>query len=112
MPNPFNLNDKTVAVSDGWSGVNNTNYVTRGTIIKYFLPSGKNGSVKLVIYNNAGEKVRTLDEGSRTGGQVYYSEWDGKNDKNEDCASGVYFLMPYINGDKLSNKAHKMALIK
>lgn len=112
MPNPFNLKDKTVAVSDGWSGVNNTNYVTRGTIIKYFLPSGKSGSVKLVIYNNAGEKVRTLDEGSRSGGQVYYSEWDGKNDKNEDCASGVYFLMPYINGDKLSNKAHKMALIK
>lgn len=112
MPNPFNLKDKTISVSDGWSGVSGTNYVTRGTLIKYFLPSSKSGSIKLVIYNNAGEKVRTLDEGSRTGGQVYYAEWDGKNDKNEDCASGVYFLMTYLNGNKLGNKPHKMALIK
>ncbi|GAB4028240.1 MAG: hypothetical protein Fur0012_00130 [Elusimicrobiota bacterium] len=112
MPNPFNLKDKTISVSDGWSGVSGTNYVTRGTLIKYFLPSSKSGSIKLVIYNNAGEKVRTLDEGSRAGGQIYYAEWDGKNDKNEDCASGVYFLMTYLNGDKLGSKPHKMALIK
>ncbi len=112
MPNPFNLKDKTLSISDGWSGVTGTNYVTRGTIIKYFLPASKSGNVKLVIYNNAGEKVRTLDEGSRSGGQVYYAEWDGKNDENEDCASGVYFLMTYLNGDKLGNKPHKMAIIK
>ena len=56
--------------------------------------------------------MRTIDEGSRTGGQLYYSEWDGKNDTNQDCASGVYFMLTYLDGKKLGNKAHKMAIIK
>ncbi|MEF3280588.1 MAG: carboxypeptidase regulatory-like domain-containing protein [Elusimicrobiota bacterium] len=110
IPNPFNLKPKTVPMSTdvGSSGVTGK---TEGTIIKYHLPSGKSGNIKLVIYNIAGEKVRTLDEGYRNGGQIYYSEWDGRNDKNEKCASGVYFLVAYLNGDKIG-KPHKMAIIK
>ena len=117
MPNPFNLKDKTITniegtgAFDGSSNYANGSYTTRGTLIKYHIPSGKNGNLKFVIYNTAGEKVRTLDEGYRNGGYTYYSEWDGKNDKNEDCASGVYFLMSYMDGDKLG-KPHKMAIIK
>ena len=38
--------------------------------------------------------------------------WDGKNDANQDCASGVYFMLTYLDGKKLGNKAHKMAIIK
>jgi hypothetical protein len=111
MPNPFNLKDKTVTISsDGGSWYQGA-YTTRGTIIKYFLPSDKSGHVKFVIYNMAGEKVRTLDEGQRDGGQIYYSEWDGRNDRNEDVASGVYLLVTFINGDKVG-KPHKMAVIK
>jgi hypothetical protein len=60
----------------------------------------------------AGEKVRTIDDGVRAGGYVYYSEWDGKNDNNSDCASGVYFMLTYLDGKKLGNKAHKLAIIK
>ncbi|MBI4802078.1 MAG: hypothetical protein HY796_06105 [Elusimicrobia bacterium] len=117
MPNPFSLKSKTVSISaDGTSGgtppFSASSYDTRGTIIKYHLPSGRSGSLKFVIYNLAGEKVRTLDEGDRTGGYLYYSEWDGKNDKNADCASGVYFMLTYLNGNKLGNKAHKLAIIK
>jgi hypothetical protein len=117
MPNPFNLKDKTITniegtgAFEGSSNYANGSYTTRGTLIKYHIPSGKNGNLKFVIYNTAGEKVRTLDEGYRNGGYTYYSEWDGKNDKNEDCASGVYFLMSYMDGDKLG-KPHKMAIIK
>lgn len=113
MPNPFNLKSKNVALSAdvGTSGVANP-YPTKGTVIKYNLPAGKTGVLKFVIYNMAGEKVRTIDEGSRTGGQLYYSEWDGKNDGNQDCASGVYFMLTYLDGKKLGNKAHKMAIIK
>jgi hypothetical protein len=111
IPNPFNLKDKTVTISsDGGSWYQGA-YTTRGTIIKYFLPSDKSGHVKFVIYNMAGEKIRTLDEGIRTGGQIYYSEWDGRNDRNEDVASGVYLLVTFINGDKVG-KPHKMAVIK
>jgi len=113
MPNPFNLKSKNVTLSTdiGTSGITNP-YPTKGTVIKYNLPAGKSGNLKFVIYNLAGEKVRTIAEGSRTGGQIYYSEWDGKNDNNQDCASGVYFLMTFLDGKKLGSKAHKMAIIK
>ncbi|PKM98205.1 MAG: hypothetical protein CVU79_04485 [Elusimicrobia bacterium HGW-Elusimicrobia-3] len=115
MPNPFNLKSKNVDLSSdanvGVSGISDP-YPTNGTVIKYNLPAGKSGSLKFVIYNLAGEKVRTLDEGHRDGNQILYSEWDGKNDANQDCASGVYFMLTYLEGKKLGNKAHKMAIIK
>lgn len=113
LPNPFNLKSKTVTNIEGTAAFGGaSSYATEGTLIKYHLPSGKSGNVKFVIYNVAGEKVRTIDDGSRTGGKTYYSEWDGKNDNGEKCASGVYFLLTFVNGDKIGNKAHKMALIK
>lgn len=115
MPNPFNLKSKSVSLSAdiGAAAATTGNpYITKGTVIKYNLPAGKTGILKFVLYNLAGEKVRTIDEGARTGGQIYYSEWDGKNDTNQDCASGVYFMLTYLDGKKLGNKAHKMAIIK
>jgi len=113
MPNPFSLKSKSVSLSGdiGSSGISNP-YPTTGTVIKYNLPAGKSGNLKFVIYNLAGEKVRTIDEGVRAANQIYYSEWDGRNDTNQDCASGVYFMLTYVNGKKLGAKAHKMAIIK
>lgn len=113
MPNPFDLRSKNVVVSaDGGAAITPGAYTTAGTLLKYHLPAGKTGAVKFVIYNVAGEKVRTIEEGTRTGGEVFYSEWDGRNDAGRKCASGVYFLMTFLDGEKLSGKAHKMALIK
>ncbi|HCC47129.1 MAG TPA: hypothetical protein DEQ38_03295 [Elusimicrobia bacterium] len=113
LPNPFNLKDKTVTNIEGTAAFSGANsYTTRGTLIKYHLPTGKSGSVKFVIYNLAGEKVRTISDGVRAGGQMYYSEWDGKNDTNQDVASGVYFMLTYVGGEKLGTKAHKLAVIK
>jgi hypothetical protein len=113
LPNPFNLKPKSVALSGdvGASGISNP-YQTSGTLIKYHLPPGKSGTVKFVIYNLAGEKVRTINDGVRAGGEIFYSEWDGKNDNNKDCASGVYFMLSYLDGNTLGTKAHKLALIK
>ncbi|OGR52007.1 MAG: hypothetical protein A2049_00120 [Elusimicrobia bacterium GWA2_62_23] len=116
LPNPFNLKSKTVNVSSDGQGILGATYSTPGTLLKYNLPAGKAGSLKLVIYNLAGEKVRTLDEGLRDNSAgtdgIYYSEWDGKNDNNQDCASGVYFMLAFLDGKKLGTKAHKMAIIK
>ncbi|MCM2266857.1 MAG: carboxypeptidase regulatory-like domain-containing protein [Elusimicrobiales bacterium] len=116
MPNPFSLKAKTVNVSADGQGILGATYSTPGTLIKYNLPAGKAGSLKFVIYNLAGEKVRTIDEGRRdnTAGTdgIYYSEWDGKNDNNQDCASGVYLMLAFLDGKKLGNKAHKMAIVK
>ena len=113
LPNPFSLKDKTVTNLEGTAAFGGaTTYVTRGTLLKYHLPPGKSGSVKFVVYNLAGEKVRTVSDGVRAGGGMYYSEWDGKNDNNQDVASGVYFLLTYVDGEKLGAKAHKLAVIK
>jgi hypothetical protein len=112
LPNPFNLKAKTVNVSSDGQAILGATYNTSGTLIKYNLPAGKSGDLKFVIYNLAGEKVRTIDEGARVGNQVYYSEWDGRNDNGSKCASGVYFMLAFQDGKKLGSKAHKMAIIK
>ena len=113
LPNPFNLKSKTITLSsDGSSVLGAGTYTTNGTLLKYLLPSGKSGEVKFAIYNLAGELVRTINEGNRDGGQIYYSEWDGKNDSGSNCASGVYFMLTFVDGKKTGGKALKMALIK
>jgi len=114
MPNPFNLKSKTITNIEGTAAFSGSStHSTDGTLIKYHLPAGKSGHVKFVIYNVAGEKVRTIDETIiRTSDSTNYSEWDGKNDKGTKVASGVYFMLTYLNGEQLGNKAHKMALIK
>jgi hypothetical protein len=50
------------------------------------------GAFSLKVYNTAGEQVRTIDEGQLTGFWQRAYPWDGKNQKGEDCASGVYLL--------------------
>ncbi len=109
FPNPFDLKTKSVVLQDVTS---NSNQAVKGTVIKYALPANKGGKIKLYIYNLAGELVRTIDEGDKIGGRYWYIEWDGKNDRGNDCASGVYFLIAEKDGEKLNSKPHKMAIIK
>ncbi|MBI5573225.1 MAG: carboxypeptidase regulatory-like domain-containing protein [Elusimicrobia bacterium] len=111
FPNPFNLKEKIVTLTDG--GALGVNLTTKGTVIKYCLPSAKSGNVKLYIYNLAGELVREIDDGDRTGGFIYYAEWDGRNDRNDECASGVYFALLKVGNKTLNNKKPlKLAIIK
>jgi|GEM_PF-3324294 len=110
FPNPFDLNAKTVAPD--LSDANFTQASITGTLIKYSLPSDKSGQIKLYIYNLAGELVKTIDEGQKTGGYYYYTEWDGKNETGQSCASGVYFLIAKKGSEKLTAKPLKLAIIK
>ena len=50
------------------------------------------GNYSLVIFNSAGEHIKTLDDHvlDRPVSAVY--QWDGKNKYGETCASGVYIL--------------------
>jgi len=50
------------------------------------------GAYSLKVYNTAGEQVRTIDQGYLTGFWQRAYPWDGKNEKGEDCASGVYLI--------------------
>lgn len=109
FPNPFDLKSKTVDTQDDYS---TDKYAVTGTMIKYAMPAKYTGEIKFYIYNIAGEMVRELDLGTKSGGYYYYAEWDGRNDNGEDCASGVYLLIAKCEGKKMNDKVLKMALIK
>jgi len=68
----------------------------------------KNAEVKISIYNSRGQIVRVFPLGSKDAGS-YYIEWNGKSDRNEDCATGVYYIRMQA-GDKQYNS--KAVLIK
>jgi len=65
-PNPFNPN----------------------TTIEYDLP--KRAFVNLTIYNLLGQRVRTLVDLDKSAGR-HTINWDGKDDRGQEVASGVYF---------------------
>jgi hypothetical protein len=76
------------------------------TQIDYALP--KDCNVKVVIYNILGQKVMTLvDEFQTAGFRIVV--WDGKDDKGQDCASGIYFYK--IQAGEFS-QAKKMVIVK
>ena len=58
------------------------------TTIEYDLP--EDGRIALVIYNNLGQKIRTLYEGTQLAG-THRISWDGRDDRGKALASGVYF---------------------
>ncbi|MCK4427085.1 MAG: T9SS type A sorting domain-containing protein, partial [candidate division Zixibacteria bacterium] len=58
------------------------------TMIKYDLP--KSGHVNITVYNILGQKVKTLmDEHQEVGHKSV--NWNGKDGKEKDVASGIYF---------------------
>ncbi len=112
FPNPFNSSEKTVTLKN--HGSLSAFQTIEGTVLKYYLPAkyGSNTDIEFYIYNIAGELVRTINEETRDGGYIYFAGWDGRNDGGEKCASGVYLLIPKVNGDTVMDEALKMAIIK
>jgi hypothetical protein len=76
------------------------------TEIKYALP--KDCHVTLAIYNILGEKVKVLVDEQQSAG-YRRACWDGKSDKGEEVASGVYF---YRLETKEFSQVKKMMLVK
>jgi hypothetical protein len=76
------------------------------TTIDYSIP--KSGHVELVIFNTAGQKVRTLVSEAQSAG-FYKVVWDGRNDYNESVASGIYI---YKLASGSFSKTVKMNLVK
>jgi hypothetical protein len=105
FPNPFNLETKTVTRRDSTQTI-------RGTYI-VLAPTGTLDtlvSVKVRIYNVAGDLVREFDTTS-TAGRYNYIEWDGKNTAGDDVASGVYFAAVDAPGAP-KKEPIKMVLVK
>lgn len=68
----------------------------RATTIRYQL--GAPSSVRLTVYNIAGQLIKTVIDGHQGAG-AQAAVWDGRNDRDEDLPSGVYHYRLRI-GDK------------
>lgn len=58
------------------------------TMISYYLPQFDN--IDLSIFNMNGQKICTLFYGTQQPG-IHKIIWDGKNDKKNKVATGIYF---------------------
>ena len=61
------------------------------TRIRFDIPAQAGGRMELTIYNSLGMKVRTLADGRLAPGR-HLLVWDGRNDRGDQLASGIYFL--------------------
>ena len=77
------------------------------TTINYTL--GKNADANISVYNLMGQKVRTLVNETKEKGD-HSVVWNGKDDKNQSVASGVYFYR--LSSDGKEEAKGKMLLIK
>lgn len=58
------------------------------TLIRYRLP--QTSKISLEIYDVLGARVRVLFKGTQSSGEQAM-KWDGKNERGDDCSSGIYF---------------------
>jgi len=59
------------------------------TVVRYFL--GREGRVRIIVYNVLGREVRVLEDGKRAPGR-YEVEWDGRDGLGRPVGSGVYLV--------------------
>ncbi len=77
------------------------------TTIQFYLPIKK--EISLVIYNSAGQKVKTLINNQVFNKGRYVQQWDGTNDNGKQVASGMYiYKLKFGN----FSKSMRMLLVK
>lgn len=76
------------------------------TQITYHLP--KTASVRLEVFNNRGELVRLLKQGTQTAG-IYSVIWDGRDAAGKGVASGLYIYRLQVDSQQF---IRKMLLMK
>jgi subtilisin family serine protease len=80
---------------------NYPNPFNKMTKIEYNLPRASD--VTITIYNMLGQRVRTAVNGHNPAGRHQFY-WDGKDDKEREVASGLYFYKISAEGGTLSKK--------
>ncbi|MHB2149615.1 GxGYxYP domain-containing protein [Calditrichota bacterium LG25] len=103
---PVNIEANVSIPQDFALGQNYPNPFNPVTHIRFALPQV--GRVVLNVYNIFGEKVKTLMNEVKTPGE-YQVIWDGRNELNQNVASGIYFYQLIFDNKKL---VKKMILIR
>jgi len=83
------------------------NPFTSETSVHYSVPTG-GSSVAIRLYDIRGRLVRTLEDGTRAGGE-FDAAWDGRDDAGRSLPAGVYFCRAEI-GDW--SETRKMVLVR
>ncbi len=76
------------------------------TTIRFSIPEAT--QVTLIVYNNLGQKVRTLSDENMSAG-AYQVSWDGTNDTGQMMSSGIYYYQLQAGS---FNQVKRMILIK
>ncbi len=89
---------------------NHPNPFNPSTVIPYTVPGGLGvrHSVYLAVYDVSGALVKTLVSGMIEGGR-HEARWDGRNERGESVATGIYFAQVRSGGFK---EARKMILLR
>jgi pectate lyase len=82
------------------------NPASAGTTVAYAL--AEEADVRFEVYDGEGRRVRTVFDG-RQGPGSYSLAWDGRDERGERVASGVYFLR-VVAGDE--PRVHKVFVIR
>ena len=69
----------------------------------------EDGMVSMIVYNIRGQRVKTIINERKTVG-IYQIVWDGKNDKGQYVASGIYTIEMKFNNKRIGNV--KVSFIK
>lgn len=87
---------------------NTPNPFNPNTEICYDLLGDRSYRTRLEIFNDLGQKVRTLVNGAQAAGS-YSVTWDGRNDQGQQLSSGMY-LYRVVSGDFAQTR--RMLLVK
>jgi len=98
---PMSVNPKTIKLNQNYPNPFNAQ-----TTVSYEI--GKDTYVKISIFNLLGKKVRTLRNGFHGMG-VYSIMWNGKDDFDQDVASGMYYYQLQSDDMQLTKR---MTLMK
>jgi len=80
------------------------------TTICFSLPVS--ADIRLNIYNLRGERVRTLINQYQSAG-IFDTSWNGRNDKNNRVASGIYIYRMEINtGKEIFSQSRQMLMLE
>ncbi|HTY09212.1 MAG TPA: FlgD immunoglobulin-like domain containing protein, partial [Candidatus Edwardsbacteria bacterium] len=86
-------------------GFNRPNPFATGTAISYQLSTAS--TVTLIVYNVAGQQVRTLASGPQQAG-THEARWNGRSDAGRQLPAGVYFCRLCANGKTMITKMVKV----
>ncbi len=90
-----------IPVVNGFSSIY-PNPFNPSTRIKYGLE--QKGVFSLKVYNLKGQVVRILEQGSKDKG-YYTVDWNGRDENNSACSSGVYFFVLQSGSQSWTRKA-------